>query len=251
MLHVALIRRAHDSSMRPLLTASVLALVTSLGFRARADEQIFPETPSVDAERVQPLSAPAASVEVESAPGAPREEHPTPKLKLSYVRFSAAAPMGGAVPLEALRLDMYSLSWRWFRGGVDAEAGRGQASVLGAATSLKYGLLGLSAGVQLPGRITPFFEGRLAGGVLAGTAEGAITVPGTTIGVTGASAATWIYASELDAGAEIYVLGRAYLSTSLGLIRTTWHSADAEAGGGVAFKDVTRNSLLLKVGLGI
>jgi hypothetical protein len=249
--------------MKFQLKASVIASVMLIGLEARADNQILgasetfgtsqapTDAVSAEPERVERLSGPATEVEARASSAPSRDDHPTPKLKLSYVRFSTGGPTGGSVPLEALRLDMYALSWRWFRVGVDAEAGRGQASFLGVATSLKYGLLGISAGLQFPGRVTPFLEGRLAGGVLAGTAEGTLTIPGTTIGVTGASAATWMYAGELDAGVEFYVLGRSYLSTSLGLIRSTWRSADEAPSGGIAFKDLSQSSLLLKIGLGI
>ena len=185
------------------------------------------------------------------APAITNDDHSTPKLKLSYERFAVGSPSGGTVPLEALHLDMYTLSWRWLRAGVEAEAGRGQAKFMDAATSLKYGLLGVNGGLQLPGRVTPFLEGRLAGGVLAGTIDGALTIPGTTVSVSGASAATWMYARGLDAGIEVYTVGRAYVSASLGWVRTTWRSADYEMSSGLAFKDVTQDSLLLKLGLGI
>jgi hypothetical protein len=160
------------------------------------------------------------------------------------------------VPLEALHLDMYLLSWRWLRAGVEAEAGRGQATWYGGTASLKYGTLGLNAGLQLPGRVTPFVEGRLDGGVLAGQLDGPLTIPGTTMTVSDVSAATYFYARGLDAGAAFYVVGRAYLSLSLGWLRTTWGSADydavlARSSSNLMLKNVTHDSLVFKVGLGI
>ena len=74
---------------------------------------------------------------------------PTPRLKLSYQRFSAGNVDGSAMPLEALHLDMYALSWEFLRGGVDVEGGRGHAHLGDATASVKYGLLGVNLGLQL------------------------------------------------------------------------------------------------------
>jgi hypothetical protein len=231
--------------MKSLLTAS--ALLSALAF-----------THPSEATEVEPLSTTGAEgVTTRAAPAPPpAADHPTPRLKLSYERFSAGNVDGTAVPLEALHLDTYFLSWRWLRAGVEAELGRGQARLYGAAASLKYGLVGLNAGLQLPGRVTPFFEGRLDAGVLAGSLDGTLTIPGTTTTVSGVSAATYLYARGLDAGVEVYALGRAYLSLSLGWLRTTWGSAEYEAmianqSAGLRFKNVTHDSLLFKLGLGI
>src|SRR5450432_239099 len=228
----------------PLTLFALLSVVTITG-TSRAD----------DVEPLSTTSAEAVATRKASGPP-PAKDHPTPRLKLSYERFSAGNVDGTAVPLEALHLDAYFLSWRWLRAGVEAEAGRGRATLYGGAASLKYGLVGLNAGLQLPGRVTPFLEGRLDAGVLGGSLDGAITIPGSTATVTGVSAATYLYARGLDAGVEVYALGRAYLSLSLGWLRTTWGSADYEAkiasqSAGLKFKNVTHDSFLFKVGLGI
>jgi hypothetical protein len=234
--------------MKSLLTLSALVVVSAL-------------TPSAFAEReVEPLGPSADGFEARRAPlpPAPVEAHPTPRLELSYQRFSAGNVDGSAVPLEALHLDLYFLSWRWLRAGLEAEAGRGHATLYGGAAALKYGTLGLNAGLQLPGRITPFVEGRLDGGLLHGQLEGPLTIPGSTPGtsttLSDASATTYLYARGLDAGAAFYLMGRAHLTLSLGWLRSTWGSADyraALAGAGLTLKDVTHDSFLLKVGLGI
>jgi hypothetical protein len=231
--------------MKSLLTLSALIAVSALALTARAEE-------------VQPLAQGADGFESRRAPAppAPRAEHPTPRLQLSYQRFSAGNVDGSAVPLEALHLDMYFLSWRWLRAGLEAEAGRGQATLYGGTASLKYGTLGLNAGLQLPGRVTPFVEGRLDGGVLAGQLDGPLTIPGTTMTVSDVSAATYFYARGLDAGAAFYVVGRAYLSLSLGWLRSTWGSADYEAvlaksSSNLQLKNVTHDSFVFKLGLGI
>jgi hypothetical protein len=201
-------------------------------------------------------SASDATLTRGAAPLPPTAEHPTPILKLSYVRFSIGNADRGSIPLEALHLDLYPLSRPWVRAGLATEAGRGQATLLGNDASLGYGLLGISAGVQIPGRVTPFLEGQASGGVLAAHADGPLTVPGTTATLTGGSAATWIYGRGLNAGVEVYAIGRAYVSASLGWIRTTWGSPDTaatiqSASTGLKLMDVTHDSFLLKVGLGV
>jgi hypothetical protein len=230
--------------MRSLLTVSALLAVSMVTRSSRAQQL---EPPSTRAQAVTERQAPTP---------APPEDHPTPRLKLSYERFSAGNVDGSAVPLEALHLDAYFLSWRWLRAGVEADAGRGHATLYGGAASLEYGLVGLSAGLQLPGRVTPFIEGRLDAGILAGSLDGATTIAGTSGTVSGVSAATYLYARGVDVGAEIYTLGRAYVSLSLGWLQTTWGSADYQAmlastSKGLTLKDVTHDSFLFKVGLGI
>jgi hypothetical protein len=201
-------------------------------------------------------SSRADPIETLSMPAAPAPEpagdHATPRLKVSYERFAAGNVDGSALPIEALHVDMYALSWRWLRGGVEAEAGRGNATLNLGAASVKYGMVGVNAGVQLPGRVTPFLEGHLDAGVLAGRLDGAVVIPGTTVSVDGASAATWIYGRGIDGGVEVYALGRSYVTASLGWIRTTWGSADLnDTSSGIEFRDVTHDSYLLKLGLGI
>jgi hypothetical protein len=223
------------TAMKSVPAVAVLLFVCTLTAAARAQPAIVTAGP---------------------APAVP-EEHPTPRLKLSYERYSAGNIDGSAMPLEALHLDMYALSWRWLRGGLDLEGGRGHAKLGDATASVKYGLLGANAGFQLPGRVTPFVEGRLAAGVLGGTLDGSLTIPGSSFVVSDASVATWMYASGVDAGTEIYFAGRAYVSLAVGWIRTTWGSATSDAmiasmdGGGLRLQDVKHDSVLFKAGLGI
>jgi hypothetical protein len=178
-------------------------------------------------------------------------ERPLPRLKLSFVRFNAGHPAGGTIALQSLHLDMYAFSWRWVRVGLDVEGGQGHTTLAGAGTALQYGLLGVSAGLQIPGRITPFIEGRIAGGIMAGNVEDTLTIPGTNVDATGISAATWMWARGVDIGAEVYTFGRAYVSLGVGWIRTTWRGADFSNVSGLSFKDVTHDSFMFKIGLGI
>ena len=226
-----------------LVPALVIATVTGNSI-ARAQALPPPAPPTAVASGNAPASTVATA------------DHPTPRLTLSYQRFSIDDGAGAAMPLEALHLDVHALSFTWVRAGFELEAGRGQGNPAGLAASAKYGLLGVNAGLQWPGRVTPFLEGRLAGGVLGAKVSGTLVAPGATYTMNDFSGVTWMYARGVDAGAAFYVVGRAYLSLALGWVRTTWGNPDyqlslATAGASVSFKDATHDSFLLKLGLGI
>jgi hypothetical protein len=178
-----------------------------------------------------------------------------PRLALSYRRFAISNLDRSPVPLEGLELDLYPISTAWLRAGLEVEAGRGQAAASGSDVDLRYGLGGVTLGLQYPGRLTPFVEGRLTGGVLAGTFDGALPVPGASVSAGGTSAATWIYGRGVDVGVELYTIGRLYLTGTVGWLRTTWRGVDtaalaADPSGGYRFKDLTGDSFTFKLGVG-
>jgi hypothetical protein len=187
---------------------------------------------------------------VTRAPGG----HPNPRLKASYRLFSLAGLEGSAMWLQGAQLDAYALSRRWVRLGVELEGGAGGTTFVNTPASLSYGLGGVTAGVQYPARVTPFLEGRFAGGVLSGQLDGALTIGAVTY--NGMSATTWMYVGGIETGVEIYVYRRAYLSVGGGWMRSTWHGIDvpttiANPQGGIAYKDITGDSFTLKLGGGI
>jgi hypothetical protein len=180
--------------------------------------------------------------------------HEAPRLKVSYRLFSLAGLDGGAMWLHGAQLDAYVVSRRWLRIGLELEGGGGSASLAGTGAMLRYGLLGVTAGVQYPARVTPFVEGRFAGGVLSGALDGALTVGATTY--TGSTATTWMYGGGLESGVEVYVYKRAYLSAALGWMHTTWHGVDVPAmmanpAAGMAYTDLAGDTVTLKIGGGI
>lgn len=202
----------------------------------------------------EPVATPT-TVSATASAGPPVVTHANPRLKLSYRQFSVSNLDGTGVPLKGIELDVYPLSTRWIRMGLDLEAGRGQATVLGHSIQARYGLLGVVGGFQYPARITPFVEGRLVGGVLGGTLDGPLTIPGTTLMLNGTSVATYIYGGGIDIGADVFALGRGYVSVSLGWLRTTWGGLDYAAMikdplAGIQFKNLTDNSFTLKLGVG-
>jgi hypothetical protein len=184
----------------------------------------------------------------------PASAHPCPRLKLAFGGFSIDNLDASPVRLTGLQLVVYPLSERWIRGGIAFEGGAGHAATNGNSISARYGLLGLSAGMQYPARVTPFVEGHLSGGILSGRVDGAVTVGETTL--NGASGTTWLYGRGVSVGAEAYVSGRMYVSGSLGWMRATWGAPDVTAGlqnpqAPARLVDVTSDSLLWRVGLGI
>jgi hypothetical protein len=224
-------------SMKSLLTLSALFAVPAITGTAHAEE---------------PLSSRPEGFESRRAPAPePREEHAVPRLQLSYERFSIGNLDGSAVPLESLHLDLYFLSRRWVRAGFELDGGRGSATLYGGTADLKHAMLGLNAGIQYPARVTPFIEGRLDGGILAGSLDGPLMLPGSTTTVSNLSAKTYLYARGIAVGASVYVVGRSYLTLSLGWLRSTWGAADYQASTGLDLKNVTHDSFVLKLGLGI
>lgn len=182
------------------------------------------------------------------------ERRPRPRLKLSVNRFSVNNLDLTPVPLTGAHLDVYPLSENWVRGGFELQGGTGSAAAVNSTVSLTYGLLGLTGGFQYPDRVTPFVDGHVSGGVLSGRQDGPITVGGTT--VTGAAGTTWMYGRGIDAGAEFYVAGRVYISAALGWMRASWGAPDFSAqvqnpGAELRLLDITSDSLMWKVGLGI
>ena len=190
--------------------------------------------------------------EAESGPA-----HAVPRLKVSVERFSVNTPFGTSVALLGGHVELYPVSMPWVRGGVGLAGGAGNGKVQGGSADVSYGLLGTSIGAQYPGRVTPFIEGHLSGGFLSAKVDRPISFNG--VSVDNASGTTWMYTRGLDAGAELYAFGRAYLSGSIGWTRATWGSPDsqtlAQAGQGIPseihFNDVTSDSLMWKLGFGI
>ncbi len=184
----------------------------------------------------------------------PPPRHANPRFKATYRAFSLAGLNGKSMWLDGAQIDVYPLSRRWIRAGFETEGGTGATSLQGAPTAVAYGLFGLTAGFQYPARVTPFVEGRFAGGVLSGTVEGALTVGGSTYG--DGAVLTYLYGGGIEGGVEVYILGRSYLSAAVGWMRASWHGLDvaemmANPQGGMAYKDLKSDCFTFKVGIGI
>jgi hypothetical protein len=180
---------------------------------------------------------------------------PAPRLDLSITNFSIGNGAASTVALQGLELDLYAITSSWLRGGFTLAGGRGNGTISGADVGLRYGMLGVAAALQFPIRLAPYIQANLAGGVLAGNLDGAVGIPGTSLSISGGTAATWIYTRGADVGVHLYALGSLHLTASVGWVRATWHAPDTAAtvaaqSASVRFKDVTNDSVITKIGLG-
>jgi hypothetical protein len=180
---------------------------------------------------------------------------PAPRLDLSITSFSIGNGASSTVPLQGLELDLYAITSSWLRGGFTLAGGRGNGMISGADVGLRYGMLGVAAALQFPIRLAPYIQANLAGGVLAGNLDGSLAIPGTSLSISGGTAATWIYTRGADVGVHLYALGSLHLTASVGWVRATWHAPDTAAtvaaqSASLRFKDVTNDSVITKIGLG-
>ena len=172
----------------------------------------------------------------------PRPKHANPRLKVSYRSLSMANLDRTAMHFDAGQLDIYAMSRRWVRIGIEAEGGAGKATLSGYSTGIYYGALGLTAGIQYPWRVTPFVEGRFAGGVLGGNFMNTTVV-------------TYAYMGGIDAGIELYTFGRLYVTASVGWVHPVYHAIDYAAAratpASIKFVDIASDAFTFKVGFGI
>lgn len=181
--------------------------------------------------------------------------HPNPRVKASYRLFSIANLDKTQIWLHGAQLDIYPLSRRWVRLGIELSGGttRDTLGDLGPAR-MSYGIGGASLGFQVPMRVTPFVDARGFGGVLTGQFDRPVTI-GNTV-VEDGSATTYIYGGGIESGVEIYLVKRMYLSLAVGWMRTTWRGIDYKAiveapDDGVKYRNLTGDTLTFKAGLGI
>jgi hypothetical protein len=194
----------------------------------------------------------------QSVAAAPEKPHANPRLKLSYRNFGVASFVDGStIGLQGAQLDVYPYSRRYFRVGLEAEAGGGGTTVKGNAANLWYGLGGLSIGFQYPMRVTPFVDGRFAAGALGGHYSGAVgQVAGMPVVVDNANATTLMYVGGIDAGVELYAVSRVYVSASLGWAHPVYTGVDYAAmmsnpSGGMQLKQISADTFTFKLGVGI
>src|SRR5207247_2391468 len=66
------------------------------------------------------------------------EEHASASVKLSYRRFEVRNLDGSDLPFHAGQLDLYAVSRRWIRIGIEAELGTASGKVDGGASGAWY-----------------------------------------------------------------------------------------------------------------
>jgi hypothetical protein len=180
--------------------------------------------------------------------------HVAPRAKASYRLFSIGGLDGNRLWMNGAQLDVYAMSRRWVRLGVELEGGGGGTELGGTPVRLAYGLFGLQGGVQYPARVTPFLDGRAVGGILHAQLDGPVTALGKTL--PAGDATTYVYGGGIETGVELYAYKRFFVSGAIGWVRTTWRGPDAEAmlanpTGGFRSKDLVNDSFTCKIGFGL
>ena len=134
--------------------------------------------------------------------------HKAPAIEASYRFFQIADPYGGSLPFHLVEIDGFPLS-RIFRLGISLSGG----------AAPRYDawlfLVGMSAGIQYPARVTPFLDLRLAVGVI-----GAHIIEKTVV--------SYAYAPMLEAGISVYLASRLHLTVAVGWAHPVYGGVDAK-----------------------
>ena len=183
----------------------------------------------------------------------PASPHANPRIELSFRRFAVNGPDGNPVALDGGQVDVYPLSRRWLRLGIEAEGGRGSSDTQQVTARLWYGLVGVTAGIQYPARVTPFVEGRAAVGALGGSLSGTAVIGSTSVSTQGLSTTTLLYLGGIDAGVEVYAVGRAYVTVALGWVHPVYYGLSAvvlQTTGSARTTRVGADVFTFKIGVG-
>jgi hypothetical protein len=171
----------------------------------------------------------------------------TPSAKISYRSFVIPNLDGSDLRLHGGEVDIYALSYPYFRLGIDLELGGAKGTVRNngqdMSTNAWFLLAGLSVGLQYPWRVTPFIDGRFIAGFLGGD-------------VAGKNALTYLYAGGIDAGIEVYFWSHYYFSLAVGWIHPVYRGIDwtyqmANPMADPKFVTVQNDSFTFKIGIGM
>ncbi len=188
----------------------------------------------------------ARTIQAHDEPAPPPEEdegHPAPSLKLAWRRLTLPGLDGSPLPIDAGELELYPISTRWFRVAIDAEFGVGKGMLEGRSIGVWSFVSGLDIGFQYPWRVTPFVDARLVGGIIGGD-------------IAGSSAISWMYTYGIDAGVELYLVDRLFVSGAIGWAHSDYKGIDVAYSklhplDEPHFLDFVGDSVTFKVGLGL
>ena len=161
---------------------------------------------------------------------------PVVRFKLSYrYLWTNGLGEGARSDYHVAELDFYPIS-SLVRVGISAEIGIGVD-----AYQSWFFLTGLSLGVQYRARVTPFLDGRIAAGIIGGTARGASLV-------------SWMVVGGLEGGVEIHVAGRFLVSAAIGWAHPVYSAIDLKTlvpGMDPPRKQFDNDTVTVKVGFGL
>jgi hypothetical protein len=116
----------------------------------------------------------------------------------------------------------------------------------------ELGIEGLNLRLRLPGPLGPYVEGRLGDGMSASRPDGALMVPGTPVGLSGAlggQGAGLVTARGVDVGLDVRRFKGGYVSVALGLLRSTWPIGGLDAHDRLVLTNVSLDAAIFKVGV--
>ncbi len=164
--------------------------------------------------------------------------HAVPRVKLAYRYFSTVGLEKGVnLDFHAAALDYYPSSG-YLRFGIDTEL-----AFAGGRYDAWYLATGAALGLQYPGRVTPFLEGRFLAGLLGGSAAGATAV-------------SYIYTGGIETGVELYVASRFFFTAAIGWVHPVYSGVDidwvmAHPGLAPARKSFVSDAFTFKIGVGL
>lgn len=118
--------------------------------------------------------------------------------------------------------------------------------------SRELGLVGLNLRLRFPGALAPYVEGRLGDGMSASRPDGALMIPGTPIGLSGAmggQGAGLVTARGVDLGVDVRRFRGGYVSVAVGLLRSTWPIGGLDAHDRLVVTNVSLDGAIFKVGV--
>jgi hypothetical protein len=146
-----------------------------------------------------------------------RRRHLAPAFEVGYRFLQIADPFGGALPFHHVEIDAYPVSGI-FRLGLS----------LGGGAASRYEawmcLVGLSAGLQYPARVTPFLDFRFVVGVVGATLTFA-----NSSGSVEKPVVSYAYVPALEGGISVYLASRFHLTVALGWAHPVYGGVDANA----------------------
>jgi hypothetical protein len=178
----------------------------------------------------------------------PRDEetgppHAVPSLKLAWRHLTMPNLDKSELGFNAVELDMYPISTRFFRVALDAELGMGSGMLDGKPINPWFLISGVDIGFQYPWRITPFVDLRFVAGIIGGD-------------VAGQAAITSTYMYGIDGGFELYLVERLYLSAAIGYAHVYYKGVDlaytkAHPLEEPKFVDFNGDTVTFKLGIGL
>jgi hypothetical protein len=169
-----------------------------------------------------------------------RAERATPTFQFGYRRLTMRNLDDKPLDFNVVEIDLFPISMKWFRVGLDLELGFGQGPQSHGGWFLTSGV---TVGIQYPWRVTPFADFRFCAGLIGGEAGGAQGI-------------SFAYMVGLETGIAVYIVDRFYLTGALGWVHPVYRGIDVEYAmshplSDPIYKDFAYDSFTFKIGFGL